>query len=132
MAQLPIIRRFSTEDFPDQAGWIGKLFYSLNLVLTTLYSNLNNGLTLSQNVFSQVKTLSVHGATPSISFPYQYSPGIPIGVSVINVVQTNSPAVALTSAVGCLFTVDKGVITANLQGLDSGSIYNITFVVWGG
>ncbi len=132
MGQLPVLKRFLTEDFKDQAGWINALLTPLNLLLVTVYSNLNNGLTLSQNVFSQVTTLSVSGASPSVSFPYKYSPKVPIGVSVINVVQTNSPAVALTAAVGCLFTSAAGVITATLQGLDSGSTYNVTFVAWGG
>lgn len=132
MAQLPVIKRFLTEDFKDQAGWIGNLFYPLNLILNLLYSSLNNGITLAQNVQAQVSTLPVSGASPSVSFPYKYSPQIPIGVSVINVVQTNSPVVTLTAAVSCLWTITNGVITATLQGLDSGSAYNVTFIVWGG
>lgn len=132
MATLPTIKRFLTEDFKDQASWIGNLFYPLNLLLNTIYANLNNGLTLSQNILSQVSTLPINGASPSVSFPYKYSPSSPIGVSVLNVVQTNSPAVALTVAVGCLWTIANGVVTARLQGLDSSSTYNVTFVVWGG
>lgn len=131
MSQLPTIKRFLTEDFPEQASWISKLFYPLNLLLNTIYANFNNGLTLAQNIQSQVAVLPVTGASPSVSFSYKYSPTTPIGVSVISVVQTNTPAVALTSAVGCLWTIANGVITATLQGLDSSSAYNVTFVVWG-
>lgn len=132
MAQLPTIKRFLTEDFPKQAEWIGSLFYPLNLLLTTIYSNLNNGITLADNVKSQVATLPVIGSNPSVSFPYKFSPASPIGVSVINVVQTDIPAVAPTAAIGCTWTNSSGVVTATVQGLNSTSAYNVTFVVWGG
>lgn len=132
MGALPPFKRFSTEDYPEQAGWIGKLFTQLNLLITSLYSNLNNGLTLSQNVLSQVVTLPVDGAVPAVSFSYKYSPNSPIGMSVLNVVQTNVPAVVLTDAVGVSWAIDTGVITAAVQGLDAASQYNVTFVVWGG
>lgn len=132
MAQLPVIKRFLTEDFPDQKSWIGGLFYPLNLLLNTIYSALSNGITLSQNMQAQVKTVPVTGLNASVTFPYQYSPASPIGCSVINVVQTNSPAVTLRSAVGCLWTYSNGLVTATVQGLDLNSSYNVTFVVWGG
>lgn len=132
MAKLPPIKRFLTEDFPKQADWIGNLFYPLNLLITTIYGALNNGITLKENCMTQVKTLSVTGASPSVSFPYQYSPQIPIGIVIASVVQTNTPAVTLTVAVGCQFTVSSGVITATVKGLDASSVYDVTFIVWGG
>lgn len=132
MAQLPVIKRFLTEDFPEQASWIGTLFYPLNLLLNTIYANLNNGLTLSQNLQAQVATLPVTGASPTVSFTYKYSPSSPIGVSVINVVQTDTPVVAPTGAIGCTWSIANGIVTVVVQGLHSGSAYNITFAVWGG
>ncbi len=132
MAQLPAIKRFATEDFPEQTSWIGKLFYPLNLLLQTNYSALANGITLKDNCMAQLATLPVTGASPTTSFPYKYSPQMPIGVVVANVIQTNVPAVALTSAVGCLWTITSGIVTVTVQGLDSGSTYNVTFITWGG
>jgi hypothetical protein len=132
MASLPVIKRFLTEDFPTQSSWIGGLFYPLNLLLNTIYSALSNGITLAQNVQAQVKTLSVSGSSPTVSFPYQFAPASPIGISVINAAQTNSPAVALSGAVGCTWTLNSGVLTVAVQGLNPGGVYNITFVVWGG
>lgn len=132
MATLPVIKRFLTEDFPSQASWIGVLFYPLNLLLNTIYSALNNGITLSQNVQAQVATLPVSGASPSVSVPYKYSPTTPLGVTVVNVVQTSTPAVALTAAVGCAWSLNNGIMTMTVQGLNSTSTYNVTFVVWGG
>ncbi len=132
MAKLPIIKRLASEDFPTQLSWIGTLLYPVNLILTSLYQALNNGITLADNAYAQVVTVPVSGASPSVSFPYKFSPLTPIGMVIANVVQTNSPAVTLTVAVGCLWTQNTGVLTATIQGLDSGSTYNITFVVFGG
>lgn len=131
MATLPTIKRFLTEDFPGQANWIGGLFYPLNLLLNTIYSALNNGLTLSQNIMTQVKTLSVSGSSPSVSFPYSYTPNSPIGVSIISVVQTSSASVT-QGAVSCIWTFSSGTITINVQGLVTSATYNLTFIVWGG
>ncbi len=132
MATLPIIRRFLTEDFPDQAAWIGKLFYPLNLLLNTIYSALSNGLTVQANMLAQVKTLPVTGNSPVVTFPYQFAPATPIGILVLNVSQTNTPAVALTAAVGCTWTLTSGLLTVTLQGLSKGQTYNVTLQVVGG
>ncbi len=126
MASLPVIKRFLTEDFPKQADWIGGLFYPLNQLLNTIYSALNNGVTLAQNVQAQVKTLLVSGASPVISFPYQFSPSSPLGVSII--ASTAVQKVAL----GCTWTFNAGTVTVTVQGLSPSTSSTITFVVWGG
>lgn len=131
MATLPTIRRFLTEDFPEQAAWIGGLFYPLNLLVNTIYSALNNGITLQQNMMTQLKTISVSGSSPSVSFPYQFSPSSPVGVSVINVVQTSSGTVPVT-AVSCTWSFSSGTVTVNVQGLSASATYNLSFIVWGG
>lgn len=132
MAKLSPVKRFSIEDFPSQSDWIGTLFFPLNLFLTNIYSALNNDITLGENIRSQVTTLKVKGSSPSTNFPYKFSPNLPLGVSVINTVQTNTPAVSLTGAVGATFTFSKGVVTVTVQGLNTAGEYNCTFVVWGG
>lgn len=131
MALLPAIKRFLTEDFPEQKEWIGKLFYPLNLILTTLSAALSNGITLAANVYAQVSTQSVSGASPTVSFTYKYSPMQPIGISIVNLVQTNTAAITL-AATTCTWTIASGLITVTVQGLDAAGVFNITFVVWGG
>lgn len=59
MAKLPPISRFSREDFPDAPGWIDKLLTPLNASLGSIYGALNGGLSLTDNLKSQVKTLDV-------------------------------------------------------------------------
>lgn len=132
MANLPVIKRFLVDDFPGEQSWIGNLFYPLNLLLNTIYSALSNGLTLAQNSLAQIKTLPVSGNNPVVSFPYAFSPATPIGILVLNVSQTNSPLVPLTTAVGCTWTYVSGILAVTVQGLQAGQTYNVTFYVVGG
>lgn len=134
MGALPAIKRFVTEDYPSQTAWIGSLLYPLNLLLNTIYTNLNNGLTVKQNMVGDIKTLSVSGATPVTSFPWKFSTA-PVGVNVINAAQTDGTPTPITSAVSCAgsWSYNAGVITINnVTGLNSAHTYNITFHVIGG
>ena len=131
MAQLPPIKRFVIEDYPSQSTWIGALLYPLNLLLNSVYSNLNNGLTVSQNMLAQINTVTVNGSSPSTSFLWKFSSN-PVGISVINVVQTSTPVVALTAPVFCQFSYNAGVISVTVIGLPTSGTYNVTFQVLGG
>lgn len=134
MGMLPSIKRFLTEDFPDQASWIGTLFYPLNEFLQTVYSNLNNGLTLSQNMLAQVVTLPIKGSSPTTSFSWNFSKsGNPIGVTVVNALNTNGSGSGVLGAVSCQWSYSAGVISIlNITGLNAANSYNVTFIVWGG
>lgn len=127
MGALPTIKRFLAEDYPTEAGWIGPLLYSLNLLLTTIYSNLNNGMTIGQNSLAQINTVSVNGSSPTTSFLWKFNSN-PVGIEVINVT-----GAVPSGAVFCLFVYSAGVVTiTNVFGLKAGSTYNITFHVIGG
>src|ERR1019366_4765261 len=122
MGALPTIKRFLTEDFPKQADWIGTLLYPLNLLLTTIYSNLNNGLTLAQNSLAQINTLSVSGSSPSTTFLWKFSSN-PVGVLVIS-----ATGGLISGAVTCQWSYSAGIITiTTVSGLVAGNNYNVTF-----
>jgi hypothetical protein len=131
MGALPTIKRFLADDFPGQAEWIGNLLFPLNLLLNTLYSNLNNGLTIQNNMQAQVKTLAISGALPTTSFPWKYA-SAPIGVTLINIVQTDGTPATITLATTVAFSYAAGVVTiSNVTGLNATHTYNATFIVWG-
>lgn len=133
MGQLPTIKRFLSEDFPTEASWIGTLLFPLNLLLNTIYANLNNGLTISQNMLAQVKTLSVSGSSPTTTFNWNYPNAQPIGITLVQCLQTDSPAKVITAATSVAWSYAGGVITINnVAGLSSGHTYSCTFIVWGG
>lgn len=134
MGALPTIKRFLAEDYPTESGWINNLLYPLNLLLNTIYSNLNNGLTLSQNSLAQVKTISITGQNPTTTFNWNFSTvQAPVGVIVVNCVQTDSPVSTITQAVTCAWSYSGGVISIlNVTGLNKSHSYSVTFIVWGG
>ena len=134
MAQLPPIKRFLIDDFPSEASWIGTLLYPLNLLLNTIYANLNNGLTIQQNMQAQINTLSVTGANPTTSYQWKFSSiGAPLGVTIVNSVQTNSPITPIVNAVTCQWSYSAGTVTiSNVTGLTNSNTYNVTFITWGG
>lgn len=132
MGQLPTFRRFLAEDYSSQSAWIGPLLYGLNLILNTLYSNLNNGLTLAQNHLAQIKTISVTGLTPTTSFSWNFKSN-PVGVSVVSTVQTDGTPAPVTLAVTCDWSYAAGVVSINnVTGLNTAHTYSITFIIWGG
>jgi len=131
MGALPAIKRFLTEDYPTEASWIGTLLYPLNLLLTTIYSNLNNGLTISQNMQAQVvSSISVSGQSASTSFAWNYSKlGAPIGVQLVQCLQGSTPI----PIPQITWSYSAGTISiSNISGLQAGSSYLCTFIVWGG
>lgn len=142
--KLPTLKRLAVEDFSgikEIPALCAKLFFSLNGLLTTIYSGFNNGLTLTDNLFCAVKVLSVvpgnilpGTSTTWVSFPWAYSTA-PIGLQVINAVQTSSGVVAtITKAVGVQWNYSAGSIyITSINGLPTSSAtYNITLWVIGG
>lgn len=134
MGALPTIKRFLAEDFPTESGWITTLLYPLNLLLNTIYANLNNGITFQQNILSQIKTISISGLAPSTTFNWSFSNvQAPIGVLVLQCLQTDSPVAVITSAVTVAWSYSAGVISINnMTGLNSSHTYSVTFLVIGG
>lgn len=133
MGALPTIKRFLAEDFPTESSWITTLLYPLNLLLNTIYSNLNNGITVGQNMLAQVKTLSISGATPTTTFNWNFpNVSAPIGVSLVQCLQTDAPTAVITAATSVAWSYSGGVISIdNVAGLNSSHTYSCTFIVWG-
>lgn len=134
MGALPAIKRFLAEDYPTESNWIGTLLYPLNLLLTTIYSNLNNGLTIAQNLQSQINSATITGAAPTTSFKWNYSQIVsPVGVSLVYIAQTNAPVSTIMSATTVAWSYAAGIVTINnVTGLTRGNVYTCTFIVWGG
>jgi hypothetical protein len=132
MGALPAIKRFLVDDFPEQASWIGTLLYPLNLLLNTVYSNLNNGITIAQNLTAQINTLAITGSSPTTTFNWKFSgSGAPSLVQIGNIKLPNGSIPTLTAAVMVLWSYDSGVVTVSLVGLPNNSTsYNVTFVTY--
>lgn len=133
MGSLPPIKRFLADDYPkEEQSWINTLLYPLNLLLNTIYSNLNNGLTIGQNMQAQLNTLPVTGASPTTSYQWKFSTaGAPAAVLIGNVVQTNGTSQPITQAVTCSWSYNAGIVSINnVTGLTKGNSYNVTFMTF--
>lgn len=128
MGALPSIKRFLVDDYPtDIQKWIGTLLYPLNLLMNTIFQNLTNGITFSQNMLAQINTLSVSGANPTTSFQYNFkSQGNPVAVWIGSI----SPAP--TAAYSMSWSYSAGTITVTIQGLPKTGSYSTTFITSGG
>lgn len=132
MSKLPAIKRFTREDFPDAPNWIDKLFYTLNLFMSSVYSALNQGLTANDNTLGMIKTLSISGASPSTSFKWNFL-SKPEGCIVIAAVQTDGTPATITNAVTCDWSYSQGIIYINnVTGLNASHTYSVTFWAIGG
>ena len=132
MGALPTIKRFLTEDYPTESSWIGTLLYQLNLLLNTIYTNLNNGITIQNNMLGMIKTLPITGLSPTTQFNWTFSTS-PIGVFVSQCLQSDGTPAVITSAVTCAWSYSAGIISINnVTGLNSAHTYNCTFIVFGG
>lgn len=58
MARLPPVRRITKEDLRNAPDWVDYLLTPLNTFFESVYSALDNNLTLSDNVAGAVSTIS--------------------------------------------------------------------------
>ncbi len=64
-------RKFSIEGFGEQSSWIGKLFTPLNAFIAQVYSGFQNNLTVSDNLYQEIKTVKFVNETSS--FPIKFA-----------------------------------------------------------
>ncbi len=63
-------QRFSNEEFPDQASWIGKLFSPLNQFTGELVTAFSNALTIEDNLYQEIKEIKY--VNNSNNFPLKF------------------------------------------------------------
>jgi hypothetical protein len=97
MSKLPPIRRISTEDFPEQAGWIEKLTSPVNEYMERTTTALNRSLTINENFAGEMRDITVDGTYP-IKLAWNLS-ARPRAVIVGGIARTNGGSYTLTDAV---------------------------------
>ncbi len=134
MARIPPIKRLSTEDFKDQTSWIGKLLTPLNEFMSTTVAALNRGLTFSDNLAAQVKTLTITASADA--YPLKFLCTLnsrPQGLWIVSVRDHASTPLTLTTAVFADWDYANGqVIINNITGLTAGRKYDICVIIIAG
>lgn len=69
MSKLPN-QSFSAEDFQDQKDWIGKLFGPINKLIIDLVSFFNNGITVQDNLYQEIK--EIRFTNNATNFPLKF------------------------------------------------------------
>lgn len=69
---LPPIQRISREDVKGSPDWVNQLLTPLNLFLDTIYGGLNKGLTIRENLLSQIETIEVNAGATTVSNAKQF------------------------------------------------------------
>lgn len=149
MASLPVIKSLQAQDYPTQSSWISPLLYVLNLVVGSVYSALNNGLTLAQNSLAALSTLQISAASSTyyaagpttyatqstsnvVAIPWSFKTR-PVGCLPVNLIDTSSTPAPVLNAVSCDWSYIPGYILINaMSGLTAGKTYSCTFYVIGG
>ncbi len=97
MAKIPPIRRISTEDFKEQAGWIEKLVAPINEYFERSTGAMNRSLTVNDNLSGEIRTVEVDGTYPlKLAWSLSARPAV---VIVGNTVKSNGTSLTLTDAV---------------------------------
>ena len=134
MARIPSIRRLTSEDFRDQASWIGKLFAPVNDFMSSVIVALNKGLTFDENFNAQIKTLEfIKEAT---SFPMSFACTLtmrPVGLWVLKAENIAGTPDTLTTAIWVDWKYDNGTVTiSNISGLTNAKKYRISVIIVAG
>lgn len=136
MAAIPPFKDLRVEDYPEQSGWIGRLFEALNVPLRALVASLAHGLTFQDNLAAEVKDLTFNAALATYPLRVKLE-----RVSKVRLVwpgycreltSTGSTA-AVTAALHVDWTQEGNQLAIQgIVGLDSAKRYSVTLVVSGG
>lgn len=136
MSSLPSIRRLSREDLPGAPSWIEQLLVPLNLFMSSVYDNLNHGLTFPQNIRSSTRelTFSTSATYTTGDFTHLiFASGIPTrvaGVLVLQITEVAAQPDVITGAVTLDWTEDnQGVRVRYVSGLANSKRYTVRLLV---
>lgn len=130
---LPPIQRISREDVKGSPEWVNQLLTPLNIFLDTIYGGLNKGLTIRENLLSQIETVEVNAGATAVSNAKQFllkmkakpQHVIPLSYQV-------KGAADLTTGCGLSMTWNcdgTNVNITSISGLTNGLVYSVTVLL---
>jgi len=123
-------QRFTVEEFPEQADWIGKLFQSLNQFTGDVVRAFQNALTIEDNLFQEIKEIKFQNTTAlyPIKFKTKFNTA-PKGLTYIYL-QNNTLGSYSTLAPHIVWSYANNQVTiTNISGLTANSTYTIRVLV---
>lgn len=129
MAQLKP-QKFTIESFKDQASWITNLLSPLNQILNDLVMSYSNGLTVSENLYQEIKEITFKnnaGVYPLV-FKTKFNAN-PKGMVLLYNYDNTLNKYATTNPVIEWQFVNGNINITAITGLTSGSSYTVRFLV---
>lgn len=130
MAQLKP-QKFLIEAFREQASWIGALLQPLNLMFDDLRIAFNNQITISENLYQEIKEIKFKNETNS--FPLRFRSKFntfPKGVILIYAFNNDlAQPVGLNPALNWSFNNNQEVVINSISGLTTSQTYTIRLLV---
>jgi hypothetical protein len=123
-------QKFTLEGFGDQSSWIGKLFSPLNQVLNDLVISFNNGISIEDNLFQEIKEVSFKNDTNN--FPLRFRTKFnqnPKGMLLIFIFDETIGSCA-TQVPVVVWTYQNGeIVISSMSGLTASTNYTVRFLV---
>lgn len=123
-------QRFTTEEFPDQNEWIGKLFSPLNQFTGDVVRAFSNALKIEDNLFQEIKEIKwVNSAT---NFPLKFRTKFvapPKGLMPIYLLNNTTGSYSLAAPWVVWSYQNNEVIISDISGLTAASTYTIRLLV---
>ena len=138
MSTLPTFKSLQSSDFDTQyQGLINQLALIFNNDIQSLFTALNNGVSLANNILCTVATVPITvdssgNTTNSANFALT-TPSMKItGLTVVRVINTTNSSIYPTAAPFCSFTPASNQCTINnITGLQTGYQWSVTVIAWG-
>ena len=122
-------QKFTNEDFQDQKDWIGKLFSPLNQFLGDVVRAFNNGFTIEDNLYQEIREIKFKNSTNN--FPYKFKTkfnAIPKGLVSIYLFNNTTGTYSTQTPLVVWSYAEQEVSISTISGLTAD--VNYTIRVW--
>ena len=132
MGRVPILRKLYASDYPSEKSWIDKLLSPVNDFIRIVCENLNNQLTIKDNMLGFTTTIQWNNIYPiKISNKMNVEPF----AVLIGKVYNKTDDVLPTGAITPYWEYDSTTKTINIldvHNLSSTKVYDINYIIFGG
>ena len=123
-------KKFTVEEFQEQAKWIGPFFSSLNGFISDVVGGFSNQLTVKENLYQEIKEIKWVNQTQD--YPLKFKTKFvanPKGIIPIYLQNTTLGSYSVAAPWVVWSYADGQVNISNISGLTSGSTYTIRLLV---
>lgn len=123
-------QRFSTEEFPDQASWISKLFSGLNQFTGNVVTGFTNQLTIEDNFYQEIREVKFTNSAQTFPLKFKAKFAVhPRGLTPIYLLNNTSGNYSDLQPWFSWNFADGQIIINSVTGLNPGEIYTARLLI---